>query len=78
MWGAMALSEEDHGRLLQRLNTGRRGNPNCKPNKLSAFQREQLVRHFINGWSPVELAAHYGIRRQTVDYHLLRAAKSNG
>lgn len=74
----MHLSDEDRERLLRRLDTGRRGNPNCRPNKLTEYQREQLVRCFIDGWSTVKLATHYGIRRQTVDYHLRRAARVNG
>lgn len=68
------LSQKDREALQKKLV--KRSVPGHRPNKLTEGQREALVRAFLNGETPIALARRFGIARQTVDYHLARAART--
>lgn len=70
------LTSEERAELRERIKA--RSHGGYRPNKLTLGQREALVRSFLEGESPVALARRYGITRQTVDYHLKRAAQVGG
>ena len=69
------LDPSEIDRLRERLEASGRGGFGYGPNKLTPEQREDMVRMFVAGHRPPAIAKHFGVRRQTVDYHLRRFAR---
>ena len=67
----MALTEE--GRALIR-ETRDRNREIYGPGKLSTEQREQLLDLYVDGVKISELAKRFGVTRQTIAYHIYKAA----
>jgi transposase-like protein len=67
----MPLTEDEKARLRERREQGRKMKPAWK---LSAVEKEQLVDGYLEGETVKALAGRFGIARQTVLYHLDRAA----
>jgi len=47
-----------------------------RPNKLSEKQRDEICRLWLAGHTSPAIAKIYGVRPQTVHYHVRRAARS--
>ena len=67
----MPITDDDRAKLKERREEARKLRPTWK---LSAAQKEELVEGYIAGETVKELAGRFGVRRQTVFYHLDRAA----
>ncbi len=67
------LADADREELRRLLAT--RSPPGHRPHKLSEKDRRQLVKAFMGGASVASLADAYGVVRQTIEYHLRRAAR---
>jgi len=67
----MPLTEDEKAKLRERREDGRKMRPAWK---LSAQQKHDLVMGYLCGKTVAELAGRFGIARQTVLYHLDRAA----
>ena len=70
------LSEDERKAIAERLSKPRP--ENCRPNKLTPMQREEICRMWLAGYSAPAIAKRYGVRAQTVDYHVRRAARVTG
>ena len=70
------LSEDERKAIADRLSRPRP--EHYRPNKLTPLQREEICRMWLAGYSAPAIAKRYGVRAQTVDYHVRRAARVTG
>ena len=68
------LSKDERRAIAERLA----GPRHYRPNKLTPAQRDEICRLWLAGYSAPAIAKRYGVRAQTVDYHVRRAARSDG
>lgn len=69
---SLMLTDEQRAAISERLQQQR----SSRPGKLTPEQRTRLVLDFLeHDVKPAELARRYGVSKQTVAYHLTRAAK---
>ena len=66
----MALTEEERATIRARREADRE---RYRPGKLSEEQRREMVHRYCEGERIGELARRFGVRRQTVSYHLDKA-----
>ncbi|HXK37023.1 MAG TPA: sigma-70 region 4 domain-containing protein [Candidatus Paceibacterota bacterium] len=67
----MAITQDQRQRLREVREQRRKLRPSWK---LSTRQKDELLLCYLDGMSVADLATRFGIRRQTVAYHLDRAA----